>query len=100
MYAQHCTKRLLDRIKLTALVSDNAPGAVLGNRQVTAMFWTAQLASICNEEAMLPVLIPLASSTSLAQKFLVQLAKVLNVLDVDDGFIASQVAEMQHAKIQ
>ena len=98
MYTLHCTKRLLDRIKLTALVSDNAPGAVLGNRHITAMFWKAQLTSICNEEAILPVLMPLASSTSLAQKFLVHLAKVLNVLDVDDGFIAAQVAEMDEMK--
>ncbi|TAG47995.1 MAG: hypothetical protein EAZ30_08065 [Betaproteobacteria bacterium] len=58
------------------------------------MFWKPQLALFVHEETLLPVLMPLAPASSLAQRFPTYLAAVLKALDVDSGFIMAQVAAM------
>jgi hypothetical protein len=90
----HCTQKLLDRIKASELASSHAPQAILGNWYATALFWKPQLALFVHEETLLPVLMPLAPASSLAQRFPTYLAAVLKALDVDSGFIMAQVAAM------
>jgi hypothetical protein len=90
----HCTQKLLDRIKPSELASANAPQVVLGNWYATALFWKPQLALLVHEETLLPVLMPLAPASSLAERFPAHLAAVLKALDVDAGFIVAQVAAM------
>jgi hypothetical protein len=95
------TKKLLDRIKPSAILSGDAPSSVLGNWYATALFWKPQLALFVHEETLLPVLMPLAPAGNLAERFPAHLAAVLKALDVDAGFIAAQVAAMskvQYAK--
>lgn len=95
------TKKLLDRAKPSVLVTGGASDAVLGNWYATALFWKPQLALFVHEETLLPVLMPLAPASSIAERFPAHLAAVLNALDVEASFIAAQVAAMskvQYAK--
>jgi hypothetical protein len=94
MYTLHCTKKLLDRVKPLDNFSVDIPSAVLGNWYATALFWKPQLALLVHEETLLPVLMPLAPASSVAQRFPTYLAAVLKALDVDSGFIMAQVAAM------
>lgn len=97
----HCTKKLLDRIRAEIKPAPLASMMAFGSWYATALFWKPQLALFVHEETLLPVLMPLAPASSLAERFPAHLAAVLNALDVDAGFIAAQVAamgEVQYAK--
>jgi hypothetical protein len=101
MYTLHCTKKLLDRVKRTTLASVGVHSAVLKNWYATALFWKPQLALFVHEETLLPVLMPLAPASSLAERFPAHLAEVLKALEIDAGFITAQIAamgEVQYAK--
>jgi hypothetical protein len=101
MYQLHCTKKLLDRIKPSAIVSDSAGTTVLGNWYATVLFWKPQVALLVNEKTLLPVLMPLAPATDLATRFPVHLADVLAAHGVPQQFIdhdLAQMNEVQYAK--
>ena len=100
-YCVHGTKKLLDRIR--PLVTGPAPvsAGILSNWYATALFWKPQLALFVHEETLLPVLMPLAPTSSLAERFPAYLATMLNAIGVDASFIAVHVAamgEVQYAK--
>ncbi len=100
-YALFCTKKLLDRIKPTVIDPSPVSDGVMRNWYATALFWKPQLALFVHEETLLPVLMPLAPASSLAERFPAHLAAVLNALDVEASFIAAQVpamGEVQYAK--
>jgi hypothetical protein len=92
------TKMLLERIKPCALVSSGVSGTFLGNWYATALFWKPQLALLVHEETLLPVLMPLAPASSLAERFPAHLADVLNALNVNASFVAAQVAAMSEVQ--
>lgn len=97
----HCTKKLHNRIKPSSVAPSSASDTVLGNWYATALFWKPQLALFVHEETLLPVLMPLAPAGTLTERFPTHLAMVLNALEVDAEFIASEVAAMsqvQYAK--
>lgn len=101
MYQLHCTKKLLDRIKLSATVLNGASGTLLGNWYATALFWKPQVALLVNEKTLLPVLMPLAPATDLATRFPLHLADVLAAHGVPQQFIDHELAQMnevQYAK--
>ena len=56
------------------------------------------LALFVHEETLLPVLMPLAPASSLAERFPAHCAAVLNALNVDASFIAAQVAAMREVE--
>jgi hypothetical protein len=96
----NCTKKLLDRVKPSAL-QDVSSDALLGNWYATALFWKPQVALLVNEKTLLPVLMPLAPATDLATRFPVHLADVLAAHGVPQQFIDHELAEMhevQYAK--
>lgn len=93
-YYIHGTKKLLDRIKPAMTDPSPVSDGFMRNWYATALFWKPQLALFVHEETLLPVLMPLAPASSLAERFPAHLAAVLNALDVDAGFIAAQVAAM------
>lgn len=76
-YVIHCTKKLLDRVKLPASTGPSVPTTYLGNWYATALFWKPQVALLVNERTLLPVLMPLAPASELAQRFPEHLASVL-----------------------
>lgn len=73
----HCTKKLLDRVKLPVSAVPAAPKTYLGNWYATALFWKPQVALLVNERTLLPVLMPLSPAAELAQRFPEYLASVL-----------------------
>ena len=101
MYTLHCTRKLLDRIKQSATISDNASATLLGNWYATALFWKPQVALLVNEKTLLPVLMPLAPATDLAARFPEQLKAVLDAHGMPRQFIdheRAQMNEVQYAK--
>jgi hypothetical protein len=101
MYQLHGTKKLLHRIKPSAIAPDVAPGTLLGNWYATALFWKPQVALLVNEKTLLPVLMLLAPATDLATRFPEQLAGVLVAHGIPRQFIDHELAQMnevQYAK--
>lgn len=101
MYQLHCTKKLLDRIKPSAIAPDGVSGTLLGNWYATALFWKPQVALLVNEKTLLPVLMPLAPATDLVTRFPEYLAGVLAVHGIPRPFIEHELAQMnkvQYAK--
>lgn len=98
MFTVHATKKLLDRIKQPSCLAASQPTTSLGNWYATALFWKPQLALLVNEQTLLPVLMPLAPATSLAERFPPHLATVLAAHGVDQAFIVAELAQMTEAR--
>jgi hypothetical protein len=94
MYSLCVTKKLLDRIKPSTIVSDKAGTTVLGNWYATALFWKPQVALLVNEKTLLPVLMPLSPATDLATRFPVHLVHVLAAHGIPQQFIDQELAQM------
>jgi hypothetical protein len=93
MFNLHCTKKLLDRIKPD--VQGSVDGTtILGDWYATALFWKPQLALLVNERTLLPVIMPLAPATNLAQRFPDALAQVLLELDIELDKVKSELEKM------
>lgn len=100
MFHLHCTKKLLDRIK-PEICAPGRSDTSLGNWYATLLFWKPQVALLVSERTLLPVLMPLAPSATLARRFPAQLALVLKEHGVSSEFIAQEVWRMdkvQYAK--
>lgn len=97
MYTLRCTVKLLERVKPTLIAEPPPPTTALGNWYATALFMRPQVAVMINEVTLLPVFLPLAPASTLAKRFPAHLAKVLKALEVDDEFIAREVAAMSVA---
>lgn len=93
MFTLHCTKKLLDRVQQQIAVPCNA-NTRLGNWYATALFWKPQMALLVNERTLLPVMMPLAPSATLARRFPVALKDVLQGLDVPAAFIQAEIEGM------
>jgi hypothetical protein len=98
LFVLHATKKLLDRIKPPTFDSKPVSDGVLSSWYATALFWKPQLALFVHEDTLLPVLMPLAPASSLAERFPAHLATVLKALSVDAGFIAAQMATMDEVR--
>lgn len=97
----HCTKKLLDRVKLHVCTEQIAPTTPLGNWYATALFWKPQVALLVNERTLLPVLMPLAPAANLAQRFPEHLASVLFAHGAPHALVEHELAAMldfQYAK--
>jgi hypothetical protein len=94
MYSLHCTKKLLDRIKPSIATLPPVPTTVLGNWYATALFWKPQLALLVNERTLLPVLMPLAPSSTLSARFPGELAVVLGRHGISRAAIDREMAAM------
>lgn len=97
----HCTKKLLDRVKLPVCAAPTAPTTYLGNWYATALFWKPQAALLVNERTLLPVLMPLAPAFELAQRFPEYLASVLFAHGAPHALIEHELNAMldfQYAK--
>jgi len=94
MYSLHCTKKLLDRIKPSIETSPPPPTTALGNWYATALFWKPQLALVVNEGTLLPVLMPLAPSSTLSARFPGELAVALARHGISQAAIDREMAAM------
>lgn len=93
MFTLHCTKKLLDRMGHP--VGTPVPASTpLGNWYATALFWKPQMALLVNERTLLPVVLPLAPSARLAQRFPGALKEILQVLELPAEFIDAEIGGM------
>jgi hypothetical protein len=93
MFNLHCTKKLLDRIKPD--VEGAVEGtAILGDWYATALFWKPQLALLVNDRTLLPVVMPLAPATTLAQRFPDALAQVMLALNIEPVKVKLELEKM------
>ena len=99
MYTLHCTKKLLNRIKVSPRISSSPPTTALGNWYATALFWKPQVALLVNERTLLPVLMPLAPASTLAARFPHELATILVRHGANQAFIANEVAAMSEVSM-
>lgn len=97
MYSIHATKKLLDRVKRPAADPIAEPSTMLGNWYANALFWRPQVALLVSERTLLPVFIPLAPASALAERFPGQLGLVLEAIGVPDDFVAQELLVMEHA---
>jgi hypothetical protein len=99
MYTLHCTKKLLDRIKISFASFLPAPTTLLGNWYATAVFWKPQVALLVDERTFLSVLTPLAPASKLATRFPHELATILVRHGAGQAFIASEMAAMSTVSV-
>ncbi len=98
MYTIHATQKLRDRVKVPLVDPVEEPSTALANWYATGLFWKPQIALFVNEATLLPVLVPLAPATSLADRFPEQLEAVLSALGTDPRFVAAEVAATTGAR--
>lgn len=94
MFTLYCTKKLLDRMG-HPVEMPVAAATRLGNWYATALFWKPQMALLVNERTLLPVMLPLAPSATLAQRFPAALRGVLRALDLPTEFIEAEIEGMK-----
>lgn len=95
-YTIHCTKKLLDRVKLPVSAVPTKTTTYLGNWYATALFWKPQVALLVNERTLLPVLMPLAPAAELAERFPEHLSSVLLAHGAPHALIVHELAAMQN----
>ena len=89
MVIVRATKKLLARLSGPAPSAADVSTTLLGDWYATALPWRPrQVALLVSETTLLPVLVPLAPSATLLDRFPDQLAEVLRRLDVDEAVIA------------
>jgi hypothetical protein len=69
VFVVHATKKLLDRLRESAVAPVEAPTTVLGDWYATVLFWKPQVALFVNEATLLPVFMPFAPAATLIARF-------------------------------
>jgi hypothetical protein len=70
---------------------------VLGDWYGTVLLWRPQVVLLVNEQALFPVLVPLAPAASLPGRFPAALGETLATVGVGHRFIDAELAEMVRA---
>ncbi len=99
MLVVHATKKLRDRVKAIPAQTSETSTTRLGDWYATAVFWRPQVCLFVNEPTLLPVLVPLAPTATLAERFPAALGDVLAAHNADAGFIAAELAEMGQLRL-
>ena len=99
MLVLHATKKLRDRVKTIPGQGSETSTTRLGDWYATAVFWRPQVCLFANEATLLPVLVPLAPSATLAARFPDALSDVLAAHGATDEFIAAERAEMGQVRL-
>jgi hypothetical protein len=94
VFTLHATKKLLDRLGSPDSATAAPSTTALGNWYATALFWRPQVALFVNEPTLVPVLVPLAPTATLVERFPAELAEVLMALGTAREFIDNELAEM------
>lgn len=92
MLVVHATKKLLDRVGRPTVEPATPSTTHLGSWYATAMFWRPQVALFVNETTFLPVLMPLAPTASLLERFPAWFATTLEAHAVPRSFIDAELA--------
>ena len=90
------TKKFLDRVG-RPVADPLPPSTVLGDWYGNVLFWRPQVALFVNATTFVPVLMPLAPSTSVLDRFPAAMVEVFAKLGIDPRFVASEKSAMQSA---
>ncbi len=89
------TKKFLDRVGRPG--ADPSSSTVLGEWYGNVLLWRTHVAVFVNASTFVPVLMPLAPSTRVLDRFPAAMAEVFAVLGIDPRFVASETSAMQSA---
>lgn len=99
MLIVHATKKLAQRLGgFSDLDPNDARAPALGAWYATAVFWKPQVALFVSEATLLPVLVPLAPTTTLLTRFPTALTEMLNGQGVPAEFIRDEVVMLTDAR--
>ncbi|HUF97845.1 MAG TPA: hypothetical protein VMM60_06920, partial [Ilumatobacter sp.] len=96
MFTVRGTKKFLDRVG-RPVADPPSSSTVLGDWYANVLFWWPQVALFVNAATFVPVLIPLAPSAEVVDRFPAELAEMLVALGVDPRFIESETSQMYSA---
>lgn len=96
MFTVRGTKKFLDRVG-RPVADPPPPSTVLGDWYANVLFWRPQVALFVNATTFVPVLIPLAPSAQVVDRFPAEMAELLVTLGIDPRFIASETSQMHSA---
>lgn len=90
------TKKFLDRVG-RPVADPPASSTVLGDWYANVLFWRPQVALFVNASSLVPVLVPLAPSAGVVDRFPAATAEVFAALEIDPRFVATETSEMAAA---
>lgn len=94
------TRKLLPRLSAPAASDDDVSTTMLGDWYATWLNWRpSQVALFVSETTLLPVLFPLAPSSSALKRFPVHLAQVLRAHGVEESVIALECSDSTECRL-
>lgn len=99
VFTLHGTKKLRDRIKVPETTGAPPSDTLLGDWYGTALFWKPQAALLLNTETMIPVLMPLAPASTLLERMLAEVVRVLNAHGVPESILRAEQAAMSECSV-
>lgn len=99
MFIVHGTKKFRDRVRAPLPASDECSTTALGSWYATVLFRKPQVALFVNETTLLPVLLPLAPSATILDRFPLALRMVLDAHGLEPGFIQHEFEEMSDHRL-
>ncbi|MGH9155069.1 MAG: DUF6933 domain-containing protein [Acidimicrobiales bacterium] len=88
------TKKFLDRVGRANPIEERSSG-VLGDWYANPLFWRPQVVLFLNEHTRLPVLVPLAPTSSVIDRFLPAIAKFATSVGAPSDAVASELDSMK-----
>ena len=99
MFTLHCTAKLRDRLKRPLATTKPPPTTILGDWYGTVLFWKPQLALLVNERTLMPILLPLAPASTLAERLGPAVAALLHRYAMALPLIERELAAMAEIAI-
>jgi hypothetical protein len=99
MLVVQATKKLRDRLKAAVPLGSERSTTTLGHWYATAVFWRPQVALFVNEATLLPVLVPLAPTADLLERFVPCVAGVLAAQGATSEFVEAEIAETDQVRL-
>ena len=98
MVVFRCTRKLLDRLARPTELAPAHSTAVLGDWYVTLLFARPQWVLLfVSESTRLPIVLPARELATMAPRFGVALAHLLQALNIDAPFVARELGAMSDA---
>jgi hypothetical protein len=98
MFTIHATKKLRDQLNERAFAVVPEATTLLGNWYANVWEWKPKVVLFVNERTLLPVLVPLASLSTVHDRFRVAFGDVLAAIDIPVAVIGRELEAMtEHA---
>lgn len=99
MFTLYCTAKLRDRLKRPLATTKRPSTTVLGDWYATVLFCKPQLALLVNERTLMPILLPLAPASTLAERLGPAVAALLHTYGIALPLIERELAAMTDVDI-